>query len=144
MGHHGSVKCVDAMPGHDDILASAGRDGFLALWDTRLPGGPCRGLDWPAFLPVATVPGAHVVAQPRARQGNKRAAPAPTAVTALTFLPGGASASPTRRFSRRTASYPLPGLMHEACPEPAIQLEYPFTRRPALIRRRLAAGDRGL
>ena len=47
VAHHGTVKCVAAMPGHPDILASGGRDGVVALWDTRLPGSPCPGLQGP-------------------------------------------------------------------------------------------------
>ena len=95
VGHHGSVKCVDAMPGHDHIAASGGRDGVVALWDSRLQGSPHRGLAWPASLPVATVPAAHLppgskaprVTSPRAAGARRAAAsPSPAAVTALQFL----------------------------------------------------------
>jgi hypothetical protein len=68
--HQGSVKAVSVRPDADDVFASCGRDGTIALWDVResrrrrytggVGGGAGAGPDGePAAVPTAAIERAH-------------------------------------------------------------------------------------
>ena len=96
-GHTASIKSVSYKPDNENVLASAGRDGAIMIWDLRdtLRGSSGAQLTRSAHKPVATVHNAHL----KGTDGGRRARPSrastsrrrtikshPQSVTGLLFL----------------------------------------------------------
>lgn len=120
-GHTSTVKCVAWDPSHQDLLASAGRDGSICIWDLRerhkFEMNSREMEEETTLLPVLRMPYAH---EPIVGKATKkgRTLLAPRSITSLVYSP---SCSHEIISSGSYDGYVRSGQMENSCSIPILE-----------------------